>query len=756
MTSHWSDPSLATDGGGVAPATARRHSLLTPADLECPAAARPADFVSLIREQFYTNCWEAEFMCACDVSKVFPPSLQQLNDAQVNVMHVPATSKNAADEKVKQSLRRFSDQYPAPATVLLITGDMNFAPDLTFLKHRKKHRVILIHNRQARPALLNCADERHQFDDLLARLPDVRQQESRGGDRLCCHLRLTGLPSGGAGRKSKVVNEIQKLVYNCGGRVERVNLTAGDAIIVFSVAWQRRQRTSYVFVPAWFGGGWARRYRQTYPRVLVRVRRWAKHRLHHVVICGSQTFVQFHYKTGQRSRPSRLSSSGEVAMVQESGPLSAEGRPPATGPPLWSPAPRTRSSSVSTQTSPEPGGGSPAVGGPGGLDGPVELTVTNLDASRHPRDAEKVLYDLAIRHAKVESVLVYCQSDGSLVGTISVPTLYDSQALIAEMHRAVVGTKRIMLAYARTDRPDPYKIRTQVIRLLNDVPSGQLPLVKFMELYEQRFHNTVSIADLFRMRETVTVVDSSSGRVIQLNPMLKTQDHGCGVRPPAASACARHPPQRGATVGWAELDDPSVLPNSDVALEELERVVRHLLETHDGLLHLSSLLDCYAAEFHDPALARLRLDPAAVCLEHLITCLADVRVVTRGQDKLVVWARDSPEDEPAPVNPSLQQKVVLFSREVVDLLRAAPRARMPFNRFIPAYHHHFGRQCRVSDYGFTRLADLFDVLPQIVQVLVLGCGHRRVITLTPRAQERRFLSDLLRVLKAAALEAAWP
>ena len=31
---------------------------------------------------------------------------------------------------------------------------------------------------------------------------------------------------------------------------------------------------------------------------------------------------------------------------------------------------------------------------------------------------------------------------------------------------------------------------------------------------------------------------------------------------------------------------------------------------------------------------------------------------------------------------------------------------------------------------------------------MLGCGQRRVITLTPRAQQRRFASDLLRVLKA--------
>ena len=49
-----------------------------------------------------------------------------------------------------------------------------------------------------------------------------------------------------------------------------------------------------------------------------------------------------------------------------------------------------------------PRSGSPAVvGGPGGLEGPVELTVTNLDSSRHPRDMEKLLYELASRHTKV-------------------------------------------------------------------------------------------------------------------------------------------------------------------------------------------------------------------------------------------------------------------------------------------------------------------------------------------------------------------
>lgn len=39
-----------------------------------------------------------------------------------------------------------------------------------------------------------------------------------------------------------------------------------------------------------------------------------------------------------------------------------------------------------------------------------------------------------------------------------------------------------------------------------------------------------------------------------------------------------------------------------------------------------------------------------------------------------------------------------------------------FYRLIPSYHLHFGRQCRVADYGFTRLADLLESLNHTVQV----------------------------------------
>lgn len=55
---------------------------------------------------------------------------------QVNLIHVSSTSKNAADEKLRQSIRRFADIHGSPAAIILISGDINFAADLCDLRHR--------------------------------------------------------------------------------------------------------------------------------------------------------------------------------------------------------------------------------------------------------------------------------------------------------------------------------------------------------------------------------------------------------------------------------------------------------------------------------------------------------------------------------------------------------------------------------------------------------------------------------------------
>lgn len=63
-----------------------------------------------------------------------------------------------------------------------------------------------------------------------------------------------------------------------------------------------------------------------------------------------------------------------------------------------------------------------------------------------------------------------------------------------------------------------------------------------------------------------------------------------------------------------------------------------------------------------------------------------------------------------------QERTRQFAKEVVDLLRHQPHCRMAFSKFIPTYHHHFGRQCKLTHYGFTKLVELFEAIPDVLMV----------------------------------------
>merc|ERR1712126_451365 len=68
-----------------------------------------------------------------------------------------------------------------------------------------------------------------------------------------------------------------------------------------------------------------------------------------------------------------------------------------------------------------------------------------------------------------------------------------------------------------------------------------------------------------------------------------------------------------------------------------------------------------------------------------------------------------------------------FAKEVVELLRHAPDLAISFNKFIPAYHQHFGRQCRVGSYGMSKLIELFEAIPDTVEVR--DDGEERMVQL---------------------------
>lgn len=115
-----------------------------------PSGRSAAVVVERIRGRFFRGHREAEFICVCDISKESKAVIQELNNcqvttalttvkyrsseslcdgfAQVTVAHINATAKNAADDKLRQSLRRFAETHTAPATVVLVSCESRAHP----------------------------------------------------------------------------------------------------------------------------------------------------------------------------------------------------------------------------------------------------------------------------------------------------------------------------------------------------------------------------------------------------------------------------------------------------------------------------------------------------------------------------------------------------------------------------------------------------------------------------------------------------
>jgi len=110
---------------------------------------------------------------------------------------VSAIAKNAADDKLRVSLRRFADTYSSPATVVMVTSDVNFSNDLHDLRHRHMFTVVLVHNQQVSYALKACAHVTVVFEDFIQSIPNRAQDAvSNIHTTLVYHLLLC-LPASG-------------------------------------------------------------------------------------------------------------------------------------------------------------------------------------------------------------------------------------------------------------------------------------------------------------------------------------------------------------------------------------------------------------------------------------------------------------------------------------------------------------------------------------------------------------------------------
>ncbi|XP_027873721.1 meiosis regulator and mRNA stability factor 1 isoform X1 [Xiphophorus couchianus] len=848
-----------------------------------PSGRSAEAVVQRIRSRFFQGHREAEFICVCDISKESKAVIQELNNCQVTVAHINATAKNAADDKLRQSLRRYADTHAAPATVILVSSDVNFASELSDLRHRHGFQVILIHGNHTSSTLLQHAHRHVPFQEITADLPQRMPVKSQPSFSL---LYVHNLPVICDKTLQNAVRlRLRRLSDNCGGKVQ--SLSPGSAVLRFGspeaaarahkrmenedvfgyrinlsftprprdevspdAPLQARPRSlqtkvsvlapfpsissSSSFLPVEKPRSPRRPRRATRPfptSALVPERPYSPRRgssgppggapakPHQETNMDAKSRVGLPHLGGgraaslspQRNEMGALEDQAKTGLSGESTHKKREGSSPrsVTGSPA---AQRDQSSDefkISTPSAfsklnlnrsfsplvPSHGSWSSRSGSPclssrsspllttarnAFSEGPsepfsegAELQVANLDYRMSRKDLQQILHDAFSRHGQVKAVNLSPHTDYQLKATVQMTFLQQAISAVSGLHRYKIGSKRIQVSLITGGNNKSLSLlSTEIICVLQDAPANCLPLFKLAEIYEKKYLHKLAIGELYKLSDVLSVREQGGSRLVCLLPSIQIRQSPLGSSqsqegsssasgsPVVFEELEYHEPvcrQHYAKQDFSEADfDPESykIPFVMTSLSSLSTEIHSLLQLHDGTLPLLSFPDCYAAAFSPLQVGNENLEDG-VPLEHLITCVPSITVVTAQNGfKVIKWVHNKPpgqNSEPwfqrckSPVgNPQLIQ----FSREIIDLLKSQPSCLMPISKFIPSYHHHFAKQCRVSDYGFSKLLELLEAVPHVLQII--GMGTKRLLTLTHRAQVKRFTQDLLKLLKFQA------
>nr|XP_023396681.1 meiosis regulator and mRNA stability factor 1 isoform X6 [Loxodonta africana] len=828
-----------------------------------PSGRSATAVVQRIREKFFKGHREAEFICVCDISKENKEVIQELNNCQVTVAHINATAKNAADDKLRQSLRRFANTHTAPATVVLVSTDVNFALELSDLRHRHGFHIILVHKNQASEALLHHANEQIRFEEFISDLPPRLPLKMPQ-----CHtlLYVYNLPANKDGKS--ISNRLRRLSDNCGGKV--LSITGCSAILRFinqdsAERAQKRMENEDVFgnriIVSFTPKN--RELCETKSSSAIADKVKSPKKLKNLKLClikdaseqassakatpgkglqansGSATknanvkslqeLCRMESKTANRNSepqqgntrlaaPPHSNSSAAVPTYKNLGmaesvykgnqkkenlsarsvtssPVERKDKeetmfqvsyPSAfsklivsrqVGPLLtsqsWS-SRRNMSPNLLNRASPlafNVANSSSGADCPDPFANGADIQISNIDYRLSRKELQQLMQEAFSRHGKVKSVELSPHTDYQLKAVVQMETLQEAISAVNSLHRYKIGGKKILVSLATgATNKSLSLLSAETMSILQDAPACCLPLFKFTDIYEKKFGHKLNVSDLYKLTDTVAIREQGNGRLVCLlpssqarqSPLGSSQSHdgsSANCSPIIFEELEYHEPvcrQHCSNKEFSEHEfdpDSYKIPFVILSLKTFAPQVHSLLQTHEGTVPLLSFPDCYAAEFGE--LEVIQENRGGVPLEHLITCVPGVNIATAQNGvKVLKWIHNKPPPPNADPwllrskSPVGNPQLIQFSREVIDLLKNQPFCVTPISNFIPSYHHHFAKQCRVSDYGYSKLIELLEAVPHVLQIL--GMGSKRLLTLTHRAQVKRFTQDLLKLLKSQA------
>lgn len=725
-----------------------------------PRGKSAAAVVQKIRKEFFNGKREVEFMCVCDISKEKKEVIEELNKAQVTVVHINATSKNAADDKLRQSLRRFGQSYPAPATVILVSGDVNFAAELSDLRHRNNLEVICLHNAQAQPALLACAQEARRFDHFTADLPVVFPPKTPDESCLSSELLVLNLPVGKD--VGQVKNRLKKLSDNCGGKV--VSISGGTSLLRFpnpgsAARARRRMDKEDVFgstiqvIFSTTGQTSPQKGKKIQPGAnintsppkareslakqtfnpLLKERESSNALLDDFIIDNgsmSTKGLKTERQSGEKPRDNspESSDSTEENEIKQSPSLSGSSGPQfitqqtmfsnGSYAGVWPHPIYQNFMNLPTQNSGFPGItplGPPLMGGPQlaaswlasvhnftVLDqqrGGIDLLVTNLDETVNNKELKKKLASVFREHCKVLSVILHSGEGIPLRAFVKVPKLSDAHLAICKVHGKKIFNTQVTVNIATDKEKELCFLRCEVTSILKEAPLLFLPLNKFLSDYYEKCSRAFDMSCIGLIHDLVVVTGKPGNQAISLVTR-------------AISAV-----------------------KVSVDAEQFARDVHELLQSCEGAMPLVSIAASYWLKFD----RKIEVREGGVVFADALSSVPNVKI----SDSLMVsWA------QPAIRHGGNVTKLLSLSKDLKELLLAQDEFRLPLSSVISEYQLWFGRKTLFDPivYGFSSVVTLLEALPAIVEVT--GQGSERWLSLSKPLKVKAFEKNLKMLLEA--------
>ncbi|CAF3561415.1 unnamed protein product [Rotaria sordida] len=300
--------------------------------------------------------------------------------------------------------------------------------------------------------------------------------------------------------------------------------------------------------------------------------------------------------------------------------------------------------------------------------------------------------------------------------------------------------------------PGASQTALEVAALLKEHPGYMCPMLTLVQEYQSRFCKPLHISELNTARDIIEIQYNGQTGFARLSPTFRaTIGYDTLSVQLERPYCIIHCPTNFVVSSTFDL------PFVRLPLQIFSEHVHFLLSQHGSSMPLGSFVQCYSHYF-----PRLIDDEYGIPLEHYITCVKNVEIVTdQGVIKRIqttitpsfsvplnhmVSDKRSTSSSSSSSSSSSTCSLQTFAREVIDLLKQQTKhCRLPLSKFVTTYHMKYSRHCRAADYGFDKILDLLLAIPNAVQVL--GDGNKRILTLTHRCQVKRFFNDLVRILK---------